>query len=130
MATLELTSENIDETIKNNDIVIIDFWAEWCGPCKAFGPVFEKVSEAHEDIVFAKCNTEFQQELASGYQIQSIPTLTVFREQVQVFRQSGSLPEEALEELIGKIKELDMEDVRSQIKEAEKSDGGCGCGCN
>lgn len=130
MATLELTSENIDETIKNNDVVIIDFWAEWCGPCKAFGPVFEKVSETHEDIVFAKCNTELQQELASNFQIQSIPTLTVFREQVQVFRQSGALPEEALEELIGKIKELDMEDVRSQIKDAEKSDGGCGCGCN
>lgn len=130
MATLALTKETIDETIKNNDIVIIDFWAEWCGPCKAFGPVFEKVSETHEDIVFAKCNTEEQQELASNFQIQSIPTIMVFREQIQVFRQSGALPEEALEELIGKIKGLDMDDVRRQNEEAEKSDGGCGCGCN
>ncbi len=124
MATLALTKENINETIKNNDIVVIDFWAEWCGPCKAFEPVFEKVSEAHEDIVFARCDTEHQQELASGFQIQSIPTLTAFREQIQVFRQSGMLPEEAIEELIGKIRELDMDDVRRQIEEAEKSEGG------
>ena len=119
MATKELTKENFEETIANNDIVFIDFWAEWCGPCKMFGPVFEKVSNNHPDLVFGKVNTEKEQELAATFQVRSIPMLMVFREEIGIFGQAGALPESALEELVGNVKGLDMDDVRKQIAEDE-----------
>ncbi|NOY66200.1 MAG: thioredoxin [Gammaproteobacteria bacterium] len=117
MATVELTGENFDEVVGGNDYVIIDFWAPWCGPCKSFAPIYEAVSEKHENIVFAKVNTEDQTELASHFQIRSIPTLMIFREQVVIFSQPGMLPEEAFGELITKAGELNMDDVRKQIEE-------------
>jgi thioredoxin len=119
MATLELTASNFEETLKNNDIVLIDFWAEWCGPCKMFGPIFEAASEQHADIVFAKVDTEQEQQLAGSFGIRSIPTLALFRQEILVFMQPGALPAEALEELIAKAKELDMDDVRAQVAAEE-----------
>ncbi len=119
MATLELTSENFEETVTNNEIVFIDFWADWCGPCKMFGPVFEAVSDKHPDIVFAKCDTEKQRELAATFDVRSIPMLMAFREGIAIFAQAGALPENILEELVGKVKELDMDEVRQKIAEAE-----------
>ncbi|MCK5546935.1 MAG: thioredoxin [Rhodospirillaceae bacterium] len=120
MATIEMTQENLDSTIESNDIVLIDFWAEWCGPCKSFGPVFTAASEKHTDVAFAKVDTEAQQMLAGQFGIRSIPTIAAFREKVMVFMQPGALPETALEELIGQIKGLDMDDVRAKVSEAEK----------
>ena len=120
MAYVELTKENFEEIITGNDTVIIDFWAEWCGPCKAFGPVFEKVSEDYPDVVFAKVNTELEQEIAGWFQIRSIPTLMAFREQIIVFSQPGALPEGALRDVIGKIGELDMDDVKKQVAEQQE----------
>jgi len=123
MAIVELTSDNFDEIVGNNDFVIIDFWAPWCGPCKSFAPIYEAVSEKHENVVFAKVNTEDQTELASHFQIRSIPTLMIFREQVVIFSQPGMLPEEAFGELINKAGELNMDDVRKQIEaEAETAE--------
>ncbi len=116
MAVIELTRENLDETIENNDIVIIDFWASWCGPCMAFKPIFEKAAESHPDITFASCNTEEQMEVAAMFQVRSIPTLYVFREQIPVFGQPGMLPEEMLEDLLGQVKALDMEQVRAEVE--------------
>src|SRR5210317_683561 len=119
MPTIDITKDTIHDTIENNDIVLIDFWAEWCGPCKTFGPTFEKVSDRYADddlsIAFAKVDTEDQQELAAGFGIRSIPTLVAFRDQIGIFSQPGALPEEALDDLIGQIKELDMDAVRSEI---------------
>ncbi|OQY14278.1 MAG: thiol reductase thioredoxin [Desulfobacteraceae bacterium 4572_187] len=120
MATIELTSENLDASIENNDILIIDFWAEWCGPCKMFGPVFEKASEQYPDIVFAKCNTELQQQVAGSFGISSIPTMAVFREKILIYMQPGALPEQGLIEIIEKGKALDMDQVRKNIAEQEK----------
>jgi thioredoxin 1 len=119
VATVELDKTNLEETIKQNDIVLIDFWAPWCGPCKRFAPTYEAVSENHEDIVFAKINTEDQQELAASFQIRSIPTLMIFREQVAIFSQAGVLPGSALEEIITKTKELDMEIVRKDVEKQQ-----------
>lgn len=116
MATMELTAQNFETTIENNKIVIIDFWAEWCGPCKRFAPIFEESSEKYTDVCFGKVNTEEQQELASHFGIRSIPTIIVFREQIGIYQQPGALPPEALDELIGQIKELDMDSVRAEIK--------------
>jgi thioredoxin 1 len=124
VASVELTKDNFDEVINNNNFVIIDFWASWCGPCKNFSPIYEKVSEKYEDIVFAKINTEVEQELAGHFNIRSIPTLSIFREQVIIFTQPGMMPEEALEELIGKAKGLDMDQVRKDIEESQQSQGG------
>lgn len=132
MATMTMTAENFQDTIGKNSIVIIDYWAPWCGPCKAFGPVFEKTSEGHPDIVFAKVDTEKEQELAAALQIRSIPTLMVFRDQILLFAQPGMLPAEVLEELIGKVKELDMDEVRRKVAEQEAGhthhEGCHGCG--
>ena len=117
MATKEITLENLDSTIDNNDIVFLDFWAEWCGPCKMFEPVFEKAAETHKDIVFGKIDTEAQQELAAGFGIRSIPTLMAFRENILVFSQPGALNGGQLEQVIDAVKGLDMEDVRAKVAE-------------
>lgn len=122
MATVNLTEDNFNETIDNNDIVIVDYWATWCAPCRAFGPVFEKASEKHEGIVFGKVNTEEQQALAAAFNIRSIPTLMVFKEKVLVFAQPGMLPGPVLDELIGKVRELDIDEVRAKIAEEQKSE--------
>ncbi len=119
MATLEVTQENFEETITNNAIVLFDFWAEWCGPCRQFGPVYEKASEEHPDIVFGKVDTDKEQELAAGAQISSIPTLMAFRDGIAIFRQAGALPAPALEDLIKQITELDMDQVRADIAAAD-----------
>ena len=116
MATVELTKDTFKDTITGNDIVLVDFWAPWCGPCKSFAPIYESVSEKHEGVVFAKINTEEEQELAASFQIRSIPTLMMFREQIVIFSQAGMLPESALEELIGKAQELDMDKVRAEVE--------------
>ncbi len=117
MATVELTKDTFEETIVNNDIVLVDFWADWCGPCKMFAPTYEKVSENHDGVVFAKVDTEAEQELAAYFQIRSIPTLMIFRDQIGIFSQPGALPETALEDLINQTKALDMDAVRKEIEE-------------
>ncbi len=116
MATVELTATNFGETIQNNDIVIVDFWAPWCGPCRAFAPVYEAAAAKHPDVTFAKVNTEVEQQLAGQFQIRSIPTLMIFREKIVIFAQPGALPASALEEIIGKAKALDMNMVRREIE--------------
>jgi thioredoxin 1 len=115
LSTLELTKENFEATIQKNAIVLIDFWAPWCGPCRAFAPVYEATSEKHPDVVFAKVNTEDEQELAGAFQIRSIPTLMLFREQIILFSQPGSLPGNALDEILTKARALDMDQVRKDI---------------
>ena len=120
MATTELNKDTLENTIKDNDIVIIDFWAPWCGPCRSFAPTYETVSEKFSDIVFAKVNTEDEQELAAGFQIRSIPTLMMFREQVILYSEAGALQKAQLEELIEKAGSLDMAEVHKQMEEGEQ----------
>jgi thioredoxin 1 len=117
MATVNLTKDNFEDTILNNDIVLVDFWADWCGPCKMFAPTYEKVSAEHDGVVFAKVDTEAEQELAAYFQIRSIPTLMIFRDQIGIFSQPGALPETALQDLITQTKALDMEAVRREIED-------------
>ncbi len=120
MPFIHLTKDNLERTINDNEIVLIDFWAEWCGPCKMFGPIFEKTAEAYPDMVFASCNTELEQEVSASFGIRSIPTLAIFRDQILLFKEAGALPEPALLELITKVKELDMDDVRARIAAEEQ----------
>lgn len=119
MATVELTNENLVDTINNNDFVIIDFWAPWCGPCQSFGPVYEEISEKYDDIVFAKVNTQDQQEIAAQFNIRSIPTLMVFREQVILYAEAGALPGSAFEDLIGQAKAVDMAEVHKSVADQQ-----------
>jgi thioredoxin len=120
MATMDLTKENFEQTVNSNPIVIIDFWAPWCGPCRGFAPVFEKASESHPDVVFAKVNSDEQQELAGAFNIRSIPTLMVFREKVILFQQAGALPGQALEQVLTQAKSLDMAKVHEEIAQQQK----------
>jgi thioredoxin len=115
VATVDLTKDNFEQTVNENPLVIIDFWAPWCGPCRGFAPVYEKASEAHADVVFAKVNTDEQQELAGSFGIRSIPTLVVFREKVILFQQAGALPGAALEQVIVQAKALDMAKVHAEV---------------
>jgi thioredoxin 1 len=121
MAVTQLTQTNLEDTINDNDIVVIDFWAPWCGPCQTFKPIFEQAAEKHDDAVFASCNTEEQSELAAMFQIQSIPTLVVFREGIGIFGQPGMLPAEALDELMDKVRGLDMGEVRAEAEKQQEA---------
>jgi len=119
MAVVELNRDNFETTITENAYVIVDFWAPWCGPCRSFAPTFEKVSEEHPEIVFAKVNTEDEHEIAAHFQIRSIPTLMIFRDQIIIYSQPGALPESMFKEIVQKAGELDMEEVRRQIAEEQ-----------
>lgn len=122
MPTVELTKENFEQVITESPMVIVDFWAPWCGPCRGFAPIYDKAAEAHQDVVFGKVNTDAEQELAGAFGIRSIPTLMVFREKVVLFQQAGSLPASALEQVIGQAKSLDMAKVHQEIATREQQE--------
>ena len=128
MPVMELTKENFEQVVTSNATVVVDYWAPWCGPCRGFAPVFERVAEANPDVVFAKVNTDDEQEIAQHFQIRSIPTLMVFRDQIIVFSQPGALPQNALEQIVEKAKGLDMEEVRKQISEQPGDGQGAAAG--
>ena len=121
MATVELTKDNFEDVVTGNDMVIVDFWAPWCGPCRAFAPNFEAASERHADVVFAKVNTEDEQELAAAFNIRSIPTLMLFRDKVILYQEAGALPPPALEQVIAQGKDVDMAEVHREIADREKN---------
>jgi len=121
MATTQMTEQNYEGIVASNDIVLIDFWAAWCGPCRSFAPTYEKVAEKHPDIVFAKVDTEAEQGLAASFNIMSIPTLMIMRENVVLFSQAGALPESALDDLIEKVRELDMQEVHRKVLEQQSA---------
>ena len=121
MATVEVTTENFEELVASNDVVLIDFWAAWCGPCRGFAPVYEKVSNQHSEIVFGKVDTEAQQALAASFNIMSIPTLMIIREGVVLYSQAGSLPEKALVDVVDQALKIDMVEVHRQIEESAES---------
>ncbi|MGF3057377.1 thioredoxin [Microbacterium sp. YY-01] len=122
MATIEITSDNLEQTITDNSIVLLDFWAEWCGPCRTFGPIFEQAAQENPDIVFGKIDTEAQQRLAADFRITSIPTLMAFRDEIIVFAQPGALPSAQLTQVIEAVRGLDMDDVRKQLAEQDAAD--------
>jgi len=124
MSTLKITAQNLDEVLNKNDIVFLDFWAAWCGPCRMFGPIFESFAAKHPEAAFGKIDTEAEQQLAGEFRIMSIPTLMIFRQNILVFSHSGLVPEPALEDLLAKVKSLDMDQVRKEIEEQEKSQEG------
>ncbi len=119
MAIVNLTTDSFNETVEKNDIVLVDFWAEWCGPCKSFAPIYEKTSEDYSDIIFGKVNTEVEQELAGYFQIRSIPTIMILKEGIAVFQQAGMMPEEGLKDVIAQVQKLDMDMVRAEIEKEQ-----------
>ena len=121
MATTQMTEQNFEGIVASNDIVLIDLWAAWCGPCRSFAPTYERVAEKHPDIVFAKVDTEAEQGLAASFNIMSIPTLMIMRENVVLFSQAGALPESALDELVAKVRELDMPEVHRKVLEQQSA---------